>query len=186
MQQYIIQLYISFSFIQKSQLHLQHLLITAMRSHLVSNHEIIFFYQFSVTTKHILIYVRFISHTHWYFRVVSTLRTKINNYSYACVPVIVSIVQAQACFFHTPKLNMWVRSACRWCKLQIFCLCSRQPQCLYSQPALQPPQSSSHNLITCFICTSLYFNQGLLCQQRSPAGTCPDKSIHVAVLTLCT
>ncbi len=74
---------------------------------------------------------------------------------------------AHACFSilsqsHFSTKHQSVRSDCCWCKLQIFFQCSLRPRCLYSQPAQQPPQSFSPNLITCFICTSLYFNQGWL------------------------
>lgn len=94
MHQYKTQLFISLSFIQKSPLRLQHLLITATRSHPVSN-QIIFTKSLQNLSQFMYIYFSY----NWHFRVVSSLHTKINNYSYACV--IVSVVQAQACFFST-------------------------------------------------------------------------------------
>lgn len=58
-----------------------------------------------------------------------------------------------------PSTPQSVRFDWHWCKLQIFYQCSLWPRYPYSQPAQPPPLGFSPNLITCFICTSLYFNQ---------------------------
>lgn len=85
MRQYRTHLFISLSFIQKSPLHLQHLLITATRSHPVSTvTRRLFLLSHYKTYPNLCI---FISNIHWYFRVVSSLHTKINNYSYVCIIV---------------------------------------------------------------------------------------------------
>lgn len=92
-------------------------------------------------------------------------------------PTVPPCVKSEVHFEHT---HIFPRSSAKrtsarsdwcWCKLQIFCQCSLWPCCPYSQPAQQPPRGFGPNLITCFICTSLYFNQGWLYQQWSSAWT---------------
>lgn len=135
-------------------------------------------------------YIFILSLCAWFLFFFIILQPNWSKFSF--IHTFLSAILPHACFSipsqsHFSTKQQSVRSDCRWCKLQIFFQCSLWPRCLYSQPAQQPPQSFSPNLITCFICTSLYFNQGWLHRQGSPARPyCSFALTRVSVLGLLT